>query len=103
MNVGARLVRRSPVIHFIEPVDSSSAIDTTEHESVRTPVDLDEAARIRRVDVVDHVLQAVAPLERVEASAGEHVVIVDVERGALRGVEYGDLRPRGVLELRRTL
>ena len=97
LDVAAGLVGDAAVVDAVVAVGAGAGGDAVEGERPAEQ-EIDVAAGIVRVDVVQHVLEAVAGAQRVAAEPVEVVVVVDVDVRALRRVEVGDLRARRVLE-----
>ena len=98
LNVAAGLVRDPSVVDGVVPVGAGAGRDAAEGERAAEQ-EIDVAAGVVRVDVVDHVLEAVAGAQRVGAQHVEVVVVIDVEVRPLGRVEVGDQRARRVLEV----
>ena len=98
LDVAAGLVGDAAVVDGVVAVGAGAGGDAAEGER---PAEhqVDVAARIVRIDVVQHVLEAVAGAQRVAAQPVEVVVVVDVHVRALGGVEVVDQRARRVLEV----
>ena len=97
LDVAAGLVGDAAVVDAVVAVGAGAGGDAVEGERPAEQ-EIDVAARIVRVDVVQHVLEAVAGAQRVAAEPVEVVVVVDVDVRALGGVEVGDQRARRVHE-----
>ena len=101
VDAGAGLALHATVVDLVVAVRAAAAIAL--EVEVAIPEDVDEAARVVLVGVVDGVLPPEAGLETVGAAGGEGRVVVGVDEAALRRVVLDDQRARRVLRADRPL